>query len=466
MYLCAHKHHALVSTMKTLVTSILALTGIFSLSAQSNQLPKWINNPPQSTATTKYFVSSGNDLKEARHNAVNLLIGLTNRNFEEGSYQRQLLDQGMDPINQQQSIVKAAENSLFFPTEKVHTTDGQTWVLCKMTVDNCTAFADSLLESCLKLAVNKLHLAKDQRNQGKLFAAATTYSEGLLATLPVLHHPLMTDEGDVIQLLRDGYTHCLDGITWSFEQENFPMVRGEAIPVPITAIAKVGDIPVSGLPIDVKMEGGVVASDRLTNNEGKAKIRVDKAPDAPTAKINISMNLSAINQLPQHFLSTALPQQLTYNLNTAQMQLSAFDPTPTFALMIDEADYKSVGDSLVGFMKLIKFSKIEDADKADLQIKLTYNGETDGANTIGKYPMQYYQCQMTIQIFDRRKNECIAQAEKSGLRLFLKSNTDEAEVRKLALTEMMKRMRSQLSDKIKAIKFDKRQVVYSEASEK
>lgn len=449
--------------MKSLFFGALLLASM-PLYAQNKSaaLPKWITTPPQSTPTSQKVLSTGTSIQEARHNAVNQLIGLTSLNKEENSYQKRLLDNGHEPISQHQALVAAAEKSSFFKNLQEFQLDDQCWVLCEMTVNDLKEFSDSLYHAIINESCTKLNNARKLRQSGDLYGSAAEYSSALQGIIPMLHKELTCEEGNIVDLLHDEYVHSLDNIELKFDHASSPMVKGEEIPFDIMVSATYNGLPVSALPLNFKIsDDGKVGETGKTDGRGRAKTHITAAPNKENGKLTVYTDLMSLSStLPQNIFSMELTQHLALEPSKDEMTFVAFDPTPTYYFNPKEELKACLSDSISALMKRAGNKVTASEQDADLLVTIDFKSETDGAPSAGKYPMQYYLCSLGIKLTDRRTKEELAVAEKSGLRLFLRADADEAQLRELAIYELYKRMRAQLNN-VQGVKFDKRKVMYS-----
>lgn len=448
--------------MKSILFGTLLLASLPLFAQNKSALPKWITTPPQSTPTSQKVLSTGSSIQEARHNAVNQLIGLTSLNKEENSYQKRLLDNGREPISQHQALVAAAEKSSYFKNLHEFQLDDQCWVLCEMTVNDLKAFSDSLYHAVINESCNKLNTARKMRENGDLYGAATQYSTALQCIIPMLHKELSCEEGNIVDILHDEYVHSLDNIILKFDRPTSPMVKGEELPFDVLVSATYNGLPVSALPLTFKIsDDGKVNQTGKTDGRGRAKTRITTAPNKESGKLTVYTDLMSLSStLPQNIFSMELTQHLALEPSKDEMTLTAFDPTPTYRFDAKEELKACLSDSISSLMKRAG-NKLSTSDTdADLVLTVDFKSEPDGVPTTGKYAMQYFLCSLGVKLIDAKTYEELAVAEKSGLRLFLRADATEEQVRNLAISELYKRMRTQIKA-IQDVKFDKRKVMYS-----
>lgn len=452
-----------IKIMKSTVLGLLMLASMPIIAQNKTNLPKWVSTPPHSTPTSQKIVSTGSTISEARHNAVNQLIGLTNLPKEDNSYQKRLLDEGREPISQHQALVTAAENSSFFKTIETYSQDNECYVLCEMETSNLKAFSDSLYNAITNNTFESIKKARSLRQSGDLYGAATEYSTALRGIIPMIHKQLSCDEGDLVDILHNEFVHSFDDIVLKLDRDNCPMVKGEEVPLDIMVTATYNNLPVSALPLTFKIsDDGKVSEKGKTDGKGRAKTRISAAPNKDKAKLTVYTDLQSLSStLPSNIFTMEMTQHLALEPKQANMILTAFDPTPTYYAEMDMELYPLMNDSINALMKRAGNKPSPNAETADLLIKVEYKHETEGNTTTGKYPMQYYLCDMAITLTERNSKTELAKAEKSGLRLFLRTNVTEDQVRELGITELYKRMRAALKN-IQSAKFDKRKFMYSD----
>ena len=448
------------SILTTLLLSTSAVTAVF---AQSKVLPKWTTTNPISTATLSKAVSTGTTLEEARHNAVNILVSQrANHKYEAGSYQYQLIERGLSPIEQHTSIVRAAEQSSFFRTVKTHVGDESCYILCEVSNQEYQAFSDSLYHATIAEAASLMSQAQKHKEEGNLFAATTSYCNAIQGLVPMLHRQLIYEEYDLLELLHEGYLHSLDSIYWTFDRTSCPMVPGEDIPIEIFATATYRNIPVIGLPVSFMLsDRGKTNASQSTDANGKAKVHVTQAPGQQHAELSVQMNTQKLLELPKHIFSGELPLRLMDQLNKASLSLKAFDPTPFYSMKLDREDQLSVGDTLTSIMTRNGFKPVADSKSSDINVKLDCTIAPDGTPTEGKYPMQYYTCKMGVTITDSRTNAVLASEDYTGMRMFVPQNSDMEQLRARALSEMLKRIKHNLESRIREMNYDKRKTIYN-----
>ena len=429
---------------------------------QTKPLPKWATTNPISTATIKRAVASGNTLEEARHNAVNILVSQkANNQYEEGSYQKLLIEKGQSPVEQLSSWVKIAENSSFFKTTKTFVADDQSYIFCEISDQDYRLFSDSIYTAIVAEVDSMALRAKTLKQSGDLFTASTIYCKALQALVPILHKQVLSNDFDLVEVLHEGYLHSMDSIRWSFDRPTCPMVSGEDVPVAIYATATYNDMPVPGLPVSFTLsENGKLNSDAMTDASGKAKVHITEAPKSSMAELIVSMNKQSLLDLPKHIFSGELPLRLMEQLHSARLTLKAFDPTPFYFIDLSEEDSKCIGDSLNSIMDRNGYKKVDEKSGSDIEIKVNCNITADGEPTTGKYQMQYHLCDMTVTISDRRSGKVLATDEKKGLRFFVPANSDAALLRSKALSEILRRLKPSLNDKVKTLQYDKRSVFF------
>lgn len=448
----------------SMILGMLVVASMPLLAQNKSKLPKWVSTTPQSTPTSQLVVSTGKTIQEARHNAINQLIGLTSLNKEENSYQKRLLDNGHEPISQHQTLVAAAETSSFFPILEKYQEDDECYVLCEMSSKNLLEFSDSLLTAVKENTIQLIQEARKLRQQGDLYGSATRYSTALQGIIPMIHKQLYSEEGDLVEILHKEYVTSLDDIVLKLDRQVCPMVMGEEVPLDIMVTATYNGLPVSALPLTFKItdDGSVIESVK-TDGKGRAKTRIQKAPTKETAKLSVYTDLLSLSStIPSNMFSMELTQHLALEPKKDVMTLNAFDPTPTYYIAQNDPQYACVTDSLNAMMKRSGRKAVEKQSDADLIITLEYKSEREGNATTGKYTMQNHLCDMNIVMLDRRTNAELARAEKTGLRLFLPSTCDDKQLVQLALNELYKRMRVQLRA-FQDAKFDKRKVMYAES---
>ena len=430
---------------------------------QSKPLPKWATTNPISTATVTRAVASGSTLKEARHNAVNILVSQksTSRS-EEGSYQYSLIEKGQTPVEQHTSLVKIAENSAFFKTVKTHETDDLSYIYCEISDHDYKVFCDSLY-SAIVVRVDSMATHADELKQaGELFSAAEIYCNALRELVPILHKQIIYHDFDLVEVLHQGYLHSMDSIYWSFDRRSCPMVPGEDIPIEIFAKATYNGNPVQGLPVSFSVsDGGKVNHTKMTDGSGRAKLHITEAPKTDKAVVTVSMNKQSLLDLPKHIFSGELPLRLIEQIHSAQMSLFSFDPTPFYYLDLSEDDLKTIGDTLCNIMERNGYRKVMDNKKSDIEISVNCNLTADGIPTQGKYQMQYHMCDMKVSIIDHRSGKLLTSDEKTGLKMFVPANIDQVLLRKNALSEVLRRLKTSLNDKVKGMQYDKRKVIFS-----
>ncbi|MBR5716797.1 MAG: hypothetical protein IKX59_09450 [Bacteroidales bacterium] len=429
---------------------------------QSKPLPKWATTNPISTATVTRAVAAGNTLDEARHNAVNILVSQKSTNrFEEGSYQYSLIEKGQSPVEQHSSLVRIAENSAFFKTTKTFEGEDQSYIFCEISDQDYRQFCDSLYTAIVTSVDSMAVRAQSLKQSGDLFTAATIYCKALQALVPILHKQVISRDFDLVEVLHDGYIHSMDSIKWSFDRPTCPMVPGEDVPVAIYATATYNDKPVPGLPVSFTVSNnGKVKSDPMTDASGRAKAHITEAPMTETAELVVGMNKQSILDLPKHIFSGELPLRLMEQLHSARLSLKAFDPTPYCYMEISKEDFECIGDTLHSILLRNGYKKSEDRASSDIVIKVNCSIEPDGEPTVGKYQMQYHLCDMTVSISDCRSGKVLATEEKKGLRLFVPANSDETLLHNKAFSEIFKRLKPSLNEKVKKLQYDKRSVFF------
>jgi len=447
--------------MKIIALTIALMVSALSVCGQT-RVPKWVTTTPAPTKTAVKAVGQGATLEEARHNAINILIGGTTKTPEDNSFQKRLLDSGREPIAQHTALVKAAEQSLFFPTKDKFMNDEGCWVLCEMTTTGLKNFSDSLYTAISALAWSKVRDGRKLQTGGDLLAAAQTYSEALQEVIPMVHKPLTCPEGDLMELLHDGYVHCLDSISVKFDLHESAMICGEEIPRDLLVSAACKGQPVSALPLTFSIDPvGSLAEHAITDGKGRGKTRIIQAPQAQKAFLYVTANLQQmISGLPQNIFSSELSQQIAQCPIGDELVLTAFDPTPTYHLQpLAEGDGSCLADSLKALMKRIKYQPEEQPADADVLLTHAFTYEPEGEASTGKYPMQYFVCSLAITATDRRTQQELAKVEKAGLRLFLKSDVTPDQIQTLATNELYHRLRHQMK-KLSNMNFDKRNVIF------
>lgn len=445
----------------------LVLCAATATVAEAQSLPRWVTTKPVSNATTQRVVMSGATLAEAHHNAINYLISQTTTAPMDGSYQQSLLEAGGTPVSQHQALVRVAERSAFFRVVNKLETDTMAWVLCEMTTKNVRAFSDSLYAAAPMQAERLMALGVSSREQGDLIGALTFFNRALNELVPVLHKPLPLQDGsgDLVQTLRQHYVGVLDGIEWQWEREMCYMVPGEDLPVGLGAVATCQGHPVPGLMarFELSPEGGTMTSDDMTDSRGRAQTHITKAPADTVGEVRVSFDPACVARttMADHLFTPELMAHLA-SPQWVSLPLRGFDPTPTYALAIDAADMSAVGDTLSSIMKRFGYQPVADAEAADLVVSMTYAAQPEGQPTEGKFSMQNLMCELHVTVTDRRTSQVLAQADKQGLRLFVRAATPEDRVRQMALGELNKRIRLQFSAKVKAVKFDKRSVMFNQ----
>lgn len=430
---------------------------------QSKPLPKWATTNPISTATVTRAVASGNTLGDARHNAVNILVSQkTSRRSEEGSYQYSLIEKGQAPVEQHSSLVKIAENSSFFKTVKTHEADDQSYIFCEISDHDYRLFCDSVYSAIVVLVDSMATRADELKRSGELYNAAEVYCHALQNLVPILHKQIIYHDFDLVEVLHQGYLHSMDSIYWTFERRSCPMVPGEDVPIEIYAKATYNGQPVQGLPVTFTVsDGGKVNHVKMTNAEGKAKVHVTEAPKTDKAIVTVSMNKQSLLNLPKHIFSGELPLRLMEQLHSAQMSLFAFDPTPFYYLNLSDDDFKIIGDTLCSIMDVNGYKRVSDKKNSDIEIDVNCDITADGVPTEGKYQMQYYLSSLGVTIKDHRSLSELAKDEKNDLKLFVPANVNPIQLRNNALLLNLRRMKTNLNDKVRNMKYDKRKVIYS-----
>ena len=433
------------------------------LTAQQQDLPRWVTEPPASTETEKKAMAGGASLDEARHIATGLLVSqLMTNQYEPGSYQYQLLSRGLAPIEQHTATVKAAEKSSMFRTLKQEEGDEVCYVLCEVTQQDYRTFCDSLYYTLMADARNQMERAESLRREGDLFTALGIYSQTIEGLTPVLHRSLQSGEGDLLTRLHDGYLHCLDGIGWQFERSGCYMVPGEEVPVELWVKATYQGKAVPGLPVTFSLSGkGAVKAGPITDVRGRAMAHVTRAPQEASAQLTVQLNVQKLGSMPQHIFSAELPQYLNSHLQKAQLTLTAFDPIPCYYLMPDERLSDVVADSIHAVMQRHGYKVASQKGDADLVVTTTFDCTAEGAPTTGKYPLQSYSARMTVGIEDRRRGKPMAHAELPALKLTLSTSTPDAQLHGYAQGELMKRLSAPLDAQVGSMKYDKREVMYA-----
>lgn len=463
LYLCAKQTTNIAMKSITLPILFLCCVVPFLTFGQTKPLPKWATTNPISTATVKKAVASGATLDEARHNAVNILVSqkATNR-YEEGSYQYTLIERGQSPVEQHSALVKIAEQSAYFKTVKTFEADDQSYISCEISDQDYRAFCDSLYSSTVQIADSMAMRAEALKQAGELFTAADVYCRALQQLVPILHKQIISRDFDLVEVLHQGYLHSMDSIIWTFDRKTCPMVPGEDIPVAIYATATYNGRPVPGLPVSFTLsDGGKLNSSPMTDASGKAKVHITEAPNKDNATLTVSLNKQSLLDLPKHIFSGELPLRLMEQLRTAQLTLKTFDPTPFVYLDLSEEDFATIGDSLMFIIERNGYKCIKDRGAADLELKSKCILERDGSPTTGKYQMQYHLCGMTVAFYDHRSGQTLTTCSKTGLRMFVPANVEEATLRKNALSEIFRRLKPSLDETAKNLQYDKRKVIFS-----
>lgn len=428
----------------------------------AQDLPKWITNPATSDQRCSRALSSGQTLAEARHSALNCLIGVATFTPKEGSYQYRMLEEGSERIDQHKALLAAAEQSAYFKNTNTLETDSVCWVQCSVTTEDLQAFIDSLHQAAIETSCRLMKRADTLSEEGDIFTAASTYAEAINSVRGVLHLPLMLEDGtDMVAALHDRFTHVLDGVEWEWELSGCPMVPGEDLPKALYAVAKVNGKMVPGLPVSFKVTpDGEMVCDEMTDDKGRAKTHITQAPKAENGQVLVTFNQQKLSQLPNNMFSGELATQVALNTSVQRLNLEAFDPTAFFFLDLTENDKKAIGDTVQTTLERYDLHKVGMPDSTDIVITLAYNCVPEGDPT-GKYNMQNYICDMQLRLMDLHTETQLMEVEIQGFRRFLSANKAADILRSITLQEMIKRVRLQFNRKLREMDYDKRRLMFN-----
>lgn len=434
-----------------------------AITAIAQELPKWITKPTASDPQCSRALSSGKTLDEARHSALNCLIGVATFTPKEGSYQYRMLEEGGERFDQHKALLAAAEQSAYFKTLNTLETDTLCWVQCGVTTADMQAFIDSLHEATSQKVRAMIRKADALREEGDIFTAASTYAEAINSVGAVLHLPLTLDDGsEMMTQLHDRFLHVLDGVTWEWEHATCPMVQGEDLPKALYAVAKVDDKVVPGLPVSFKLNpDGEMVSDDITDDKGRAKTHVTLAPKAEEGHVLVTLNQQKLSRLPQNLFSSELATRVALNNSVARLDLEAFDPNAFFFMDLADEDKQAIGDTIQATMERYDLHNVCRRDSTDIVIMLDYNCEPEGEPTTGKYPMQNFICDMRLKLMDLHTETQLMEVEIQGYRRFLKASTSAAVIRSKTLPEMIKRVRLKFNLNLRDMDYDKRRLMFS-----
>jgi hypothetical protein len=107
------------------------------------------------------------------------------------------------------------------------------------------------------------------------------------------------------------------------------------------------------------------------------------------------------------------------------------------------------------------YKRVTDKKNSDIEIDVNCDITADGVPTEGKYQMQYYLSSLGVTIKDHRSLSELAKDEKNDLKLFVPANVNPIQLRNNALLLNLRRMKTNLNEKVRNMKYDKRKVIYS-----
>lgn len=427
---------------------MLALHPLFSQNRSG--VPRWVTEKAPYTATSQSYVASGKTLEEARLNAIKKLMTKAKTVTSHGSYQQYLIDNGKAPINQQNELVAAALNSSFFPTVRQYQGDNECWVMCEMSVEGLISFSDSLYKVIREGIYPQVLEARTMKQKGNIVGAAMKYTAALQDIIPMVHKPLYCTEGSMVEVLQKDYISCFDDIELHFGQKEIAVVRGKEDEQDIEVSATCNNQPIKDLPVSFSITGGgKISGNSMTDSNGKAHLHINQMPTSEKSKITVIADVKSLAaDLPTTIFSSELNQHLAHRKVQAELSLTAIEPDPYFFVDIPATLVSFLADSVAVVMKESGQKMAKKENEADYVIYVDYKSAPDGPVTPGKYALQYYNCQLSFTINERKSLKKVASAEKTDFRMLLHAGLTEDQVRPLAIEELYKRVKSSLKSMV------------------
>lgn len=431
--------------------------------AMAQQLPAWVTTPPKSDQALRRSLSSGATLSDARSTALNYLIGMASFTPQEGSYQQKRLEAGKEKYDQHVALLEAAKNSAFFKTEQTFETDSLCWVLCSIAETDLQAFVDSIYASVLQEAQLLKVKGQQLRLEGDVLAAASSYAEAVRTLVPVIHLPLNDVDGaDLMDGLQADFIHVLDSLTWQWERDSCFMVKDEDLPLPLYATATINGKSVPGLPAYFGLTPeGQLASEEMTDEQGRVKTHVTKAPNAETAELVVGLNQERLPMLPRNLFLDELNVRIGQDADCASLHLVAFDPDPLFYSALSPVDVRAIGDSIYAVMQRYGYKSIDLESESDIILQLEFIA-TPMEEPKTKFRFQDMACEIILRIVDRRTEEVLEQVDVNCLPQPRMEKTSDEKFREEALKDNFGVFRLRFIRTVRdELNFDKRSLMFA-----
>lgn len=450
--------------MKKFLLLIAATCCLVSASAQQ-KLPKWTTNPTKDGKT----VAMGEDREDAITKAVGQLYDSFGMQTDTASLRQRIAETDTTLLKlQRDAWVKAALNTSYIKVTDSLRTDTSYWVNCQITKKDLALLVPELHSNALQHGSEALTRARFVRESGDVLLAAQQYAKGLNEVMSSIHRPLVSETSggtDIAITLFEEIQTTLDGLKISAARQSCPMVKGEEIPVDLSfhiTTADGKDAP--NIPVKAWMEdkdAKVRCLTATTDRGGIATVRVTKAPETDNSKVWLSVDEKSILLLiPQNVASDLLKNHINGKFDKASIALTAFDPTPTYSVELDELDADHEA-TLSAMMKKQGFKPVADGEVSDLVVTMTYGSEMQGLpEKHGDYTLGTFRCNIEISVSVRDTKLQLLQYKPSELDLLQPANKASNKIRARAVGEMMKEVRNDLPARLTEVSYDKRKVVF------
>ncbi len=447
----------------------LLLLSLGSLYAQE-KLPSWISKPNYDKGIV---IGVGATEDEARENAaghyLNEVIAIT----EEEKSLLALMgteDSICAATRQNEALKEAIALSEQFVGKNLYMNDTAVWVSCQMTVDSLRSFMTELTTEVIESVVKHLTTARYMKSKGALYEASLAYSQGLQAVTPLVHKRISVSEMDSTteSLSLDLYNELIslyDNVSLTFLQSEYPMVKGEKVPLDILVEVKKNGNPVTGFPVKAWMESKdvLVKNSKTTNALGRSVINIEQAPAEETAMLYCSIDKIALSDLPETYATVRLAEVMDCLCQPQSVRLVAFDPTPMVYFSLPEQDTAIVRDHFTELIGLCGFKETKDSLQADMVLSFSSEGFMQPAFDTDDYKLAYYNASMQLLLSNLHSGQEEVKHSIVDFKLLQPANKTLTELRSRAIKQMMKTMMLDVKPKMKKVTFDKRALVYGKS---
>lgn len=337
------------------------------------------------------------------------------------------------------------------------------WCCYRIGKDDFDTFMSELEDSVCMVADSIWRSGRAAMEMGQLYYAASSFALALETVHPMIFktHIVRHDNQDVdlFRAIYDDYVNVYSGIVMSPSIPEIYVPAGESVPFELAMNLSRNGQPVSGMCVQTQYSGELESAP-ATDAKGDLKFRLLRASDEKEQSIVFSIDSEPLFDVRQTFASA---QFVSQTMPEYSLKVNLFNPQILVYIDMDIPDSTAMSmlSEIVGGRQDMSLTSV--ADSADMVVTCSLDCTLDNPNVAKeKYSVSQYSADMSVRVSLKRTGETLCELGVSGFKLMATGTAGADRARKSAARQMCRGMKDGLAESFSAIRYDKRQAVWSE----